>query len=303
MLGKNIYIYGLGSYSNRLTEELNKNGVEIIGYIDSYVEQGEHNGRKIFKISEIKENSIIVVGSSYYSEISNTLSKFGLIEYKDYCSGDYFITDMYARTSYSQYCEDLLIEDVLYKINFRNKGYYIDVGAYHPSRFSNTFKFYLKGWTGINIEPTPNKTFLFDLLRPNDINLNVGISSTESLKDFYVYTEGGYNTTNYELVQKRIQKHQIYYAEKKEIYFCTLQQIVDKYVGENDIHILNIDVEGHEIDVLNSYKWKKKPFIIAIEISNSDNDIISDFLESLGYQLISSSLITGIYVLEELVNN
>ncbi|WP_236263975.1 hypothetical protein, partial [Dysgonomonas sp. Marseille-P4677] len=51
----------------------------------------------------------------------------------------------YNNISFSQEGEDLVINRFL-----ENKpmGFYIDIGAHHPLRFSNTYKFYLKGWYG-----------------------------------------------------------------------------------------------------------------------------------------------------------
>ncbi len=34
-------------------------------------------------------------------------------------------------------------------------GFYVDVGAHDPFRFSNTYLFYRLGWSGINIDAAP----------------------------------------------------------------------------------------------------------------------------------------------------
>ena len=54
-------------------------------------------------------------------------------------------------------------------------GYYVEVGAYHPKLFSNTYLFYKKGWRGICIEPNPRMKALFRLARPRDLFLNFGV--------------------------------------------------------------------------------------------------------------------------------
>ena len=44
--------------------------------------------------------------------------------------------------------------------------------AHHPQRFSNTYKFYLKGWRGINIDAMPEEYGTYSgKFRPGDINL------------------------------------------------------------------------------------------------------------------------------------
>ena len=63
--------------------------------------------------------------------------------------------------SYSQEGEDLVLRRYL---EGRTSGFYVDVGAHDPKRFSNTHLFYERGWRGINIEPSPAamKNFMRD---------------------------------------------------------------------------------------------------------------------------------------------
>jgi hypothetical protein len=60
----------------------------------------------------------------------------------------------YSKKSYSQEGEDMILNRIF---EFRNSGFYIDVGAHHPMRFSNTYFFYRKGWRGINIDAMPRQ--------------------------------------------------------------------------------------------------------------------------------------------------
>ena len=54
--------------------------------------------------------------------------------------------------SYAQFLEDIQLYRALKEIK---NGFYIDVGANHPLDHSVTKLFYEKGWSGINIEPSP----------------------------------------------------------------------------------------------------------------------------------------------------
>jgi FkbM family methyltransferase len=300
-MNKDILVYGTGSYSVRVVTELENQNIKIAGYLDSNKDKLFHNGLSVYSLENLIERGtdtfFIIVGSSFYKEIANKLNSYGLIEYINYCNGNTFL---FARTSYSQYGEDLLIEDILRdQSRLKNKGFYIDIGAYHPYKYSNTHKFYLKGWRGINIEPTPNKIKLFDMFRPEDININVGISSDQSTKDFYIYNEHAFNTLDFNLVQKRIKKDNLHYSHKEQLIFHSLQHIIDTYVQTQEIDLLNIDVEGHEMDVLNSYDWNNKPYLIAIEIFNIEKSPVKLFLESKNYRLVAKSLATGIFLLEQ----
>ena len=73
-------------------------------------------------------------------------------------------------------------------LNCKPSGFYVDIGANDPQLLSNTQRFYKKGWTGINIEPNIIQYKKFIEMRPNDINLNVGIGSSNKEMDFYILT-------------------------------------------------------------------------------------------------------------------
>ena len=75
---------------------------------------------------------------------------------------DFLNWDQWKRHSYSQEGEDLVLRKIFKK---QDKGFYVDVGAHHPKRFSNTFLLYKKGWNGINIDATPGSMKLFNKFR------------------------------------------------------------------------------------------------------------------------------------------
>ena len=70
-------------------------------------------------------------------------------------------------------------EDLFINNFFKNKkkGFYIDVGCYHPIHRSNTFLLYKKGWRGINIDIHKFSIELFRYLRPEDFNYNFAVSN------------------------------------------------------------------------------------------------------------------------------
>ena len=62
------------------------------------------------------------------------------------------------RDSYSQHGEDKLVRQLLEKLNLKDL-LYVDIGANHPIKISNTYLLYRNGMRGIVIEP--NRDFLF----------------------------------------------------------------------------------------------------------------------------------------------
>src|SRR5436309_16100262 len=78
----------------------------------------------------------------------------------------------YGNLAYSQEGEDLVLRRIF---ETQAKGIYVDVGAHHPFRFSNTCLLHKRGWRGINIDAMPGSMTLFERFRPLDVNLELGV--------------------------------------------------------------------------------------------------------------------------------
>ncbi len=60
--------------------------------------------------------------------------------------------------SYGQEGEDIIL---LRLLDISKNGFYVDIGAHHPIRFSNTYALYKAGWCGLNVDATRNETGRF----------------------------------------------------------------------------------------------------------------------------------------------
>jgi FkbM family methyltransferase len=193
--------------------------------------------------------------------------------------------------------ENIILERIFCK---KKKGFYVDVGAHHPIRFSNTLNLYQRGWNGINIEPNEETIKVFNKMRPRDINLNIAISTMKNSCVYYKFKEAALNTTDINILKMR--ERQGYKCIKKiDVQTQTLSQVLSKYCKINSaIDILKIDVEGKELDVLKSNNWKKFiPEIIICEIINVDivkmlNNSVYKFLKSKNY-LLYCKLIQNVF--------
>lgn len=212
--------------------------------------------------------------------------------------------DEYANLSYSQEGEDLILNRFFDKKQY---GFFLDIGAHHPRRFSNTYIFYLKGWRGINIDALPGTKNIFDAERPEDINLEVGISELESDLTYYSFNEPALNTFD-KLEAEKKNGLQNYFIEKEiKIKTFPLSYILDKYLQPNQhIDFMTIDVEGLDLQVLKSNNWDKyKPNLILVEelrtniIGIIKSSAIYSFLTKRGYVLYFRSFNTSFYKLEE----
>lgn len=156
--------------------------------------------------------------------------------------------------SYSQDYEDIILYHVLKDIE---KIFWIDVGANDPVYISVTKFFSVRGGYGINIEPQRNFYERLVKDRPNDINLQLGISDRAG--ELTLYGDGSVATFDKKTTV----------ADKTRSYSVktrTLKSICDTYVSEKTIHFLKIDVEGWELQVLNGMDFVTyRPWIVCIE--------------------------------------
>ena len=174
---------------------------------------------------------------------------------------------LFLKKQYSKNGEDLYLKKI-----FKNKKYgnYVDIGAYHPYRLSNTYLLYKKGWDGINIDINKISIDLFNIARPKDINLNIAISNKKEKKIFY-YKKELYpmNTLNKDFGK-------LFFKSKKNIKKDFVMSHPFSYIAKKikkNVDLLNIDVEGHEYQVLRGINFKKNKFkIILIEISHFNKE-------------------------------
>ena len=175
---------------------------------------------------------------------------------------------------YSQEGEDMILSKLFAG---QKNGFYVDVGAHHPLRFSNTYLFYKKGWSGINIDAMPGSMSVFEQERPRDINLEIPVSDTNGDLTYYIFNEPALNGFSKELSMSRDGLRGEYkIVETRVLKTRALSEILDEHLPKNQtIDFLSIDVEGLDFEVLSSNNWEKyRPRVVVVEVlSNSVEDL------------------------------
>jgi FkbM family methyltransferase len=227
------------------------------------------------------------------SLIQKLAYKFGIIIKLENATA--FSENKFQNRSWSQEGEDLLL--ARFFENEKN-GFYIDVGAHHPFRFSNTYKFYKMGWRGVNIEPMENSQELFSKFRPRDEFVNCGVSSSAGVLNYYEYSETALNTFSYDRF-KFLSEKECWPIKESQIQVKTLTEILDSFpeLLNLDISFITIDVEGKDFEVLKSLDLKKySPKFILIESNNREySDEVTEYLETFNYNIIAKLYNTVIY--------
>ena len=193
---------------------------------------------------------------------------------------------------------DILIQNI-----FRNKkkGFYIDIGCQHPIRNSNTYLLYKKGWSGINVDLDQGNIDLFNSSRPSDHNVSIAVSNEVGEVDlFYFHDKSPINTIDEKTSQFQNAKVQ----SIKKVKTNTLNNIIksSNYSGKK-FDFLSIDVEGHELQVLQGLDFSMySPDVIVVEyldlsvskleiknlnIENIINSEVYKYLTSINYILVN----------------
>ena len=199
----------------------------------------------------------------------------------------------FPKKSYSIFGEDIFLDEYFRK---QKKGFYIDVGCYHPLSGSNTYLLYKRGWRGLNFDISQFSVELFKFFRKKDKNIWCGISNKKGKKKiFYRKKINMLNTLDKDMAKIHFKNG----FNTSVVEVNTLNNFLKKfYKPKIKIDLLKIDVEGEELSVLKSVNFKDyKPKIISIEIHNQkamyqDNleyfktNKIYKFLISKNYKLI-----------------
>lgn len=167
--------------------------------------------------------------------------------------------EMYSLNIHSGNGEELYLKDIFAN---KDKGIYVDVGAFHPLRVSNTLWAYQRGWRGINIDPNTDNMRFFNMLRPDDTNINCGVSDVEGEITYYKLDDGAYNTFDYQLLVRHKLIDRIVSEE-----MVPVRRLSDILKENNitEIDFLDIDVEGHEMNVLRGIDFSVEIKIILLE--------------------------------------
>jgi len=174
----------------------------------------------------------------------------------------------YSRLSFSQEGEDILL-DKLFAPDY--VGFYVDVGAHHPYRYSNTNRLYKRGWRGINVDVDVSAIELFDKARPHDFNINIAVSTKTGKVNYYQFTESALNTISKRNYKRVITSGQSKFTEEIKVKTQSLAKILAKFAKGKAIDLLNVDVEGAEMEVLRSTFFDELHHLIPIGDNRTRN--------------------------------
>jgi FkbM family methyltransferase len=202
-----------------------------------------------------------------------------------------------SRRSFAQEGEDLILARIF---GDQARGIYVDVGAHHPRRFSNTCMLYRRGWHGVNIDAAPGAMKLFRIQRPRDVNLEVGVAATDEARDFYMFNEPALNTFDAERAHS-LDKPPYRIEAVRKVPCRPLAAILrDHQIGPIDL--LTVDAEGFDDQVLATLDWEaSRPRVVLTEQFSRDLSVLlesatTSAMHARGYRVIAKTFNSVFYV-------
>lgn len=304
--GSKVILYGAGEVGRSFCEQL---------LFDQYCEVVAIATRNSFRYTSIYgvpaieptdidkyqyDALIVAVAPQNAQSVFDDIEKLGFIPKEKIVSTAYL-----AKQLQSNMPETSVIQGVFRALNI-DKPSYIDVGACHPHMASNTMPFYESGSRGINVEPDIDLKIEFDLYRPEDINLFVGVAPVPGEMKFFKSNDPYLST--FKEANKEFSKqhfHAEYDAPPRTVRVMTLNEIIDKYNNGLFPDFIDIDIEGMDAEVLRSCDFSKSsPKLICAEgsIDEFNQILLHKNCEGGGYRPYCTIPANVIYIRKDLYN-
>jgi hypothetical protein len=205
--------------------------------------------------------------------------------------------------SFAQCGEDLIINFMLDYLSLARNISYLDVGAFHPIRLSNTYLFYRNGHRGVLVEPNVAMTKQLREIRPKDVTLEAGIGITSQREaDFYVMTDPGLNTFSAEEAEQmvRTSNGQVRVREVRKMPLLDINEVMEEHFRGSPT-FLSVDTESLDLPILKSIDFERfRPTVICAETlvygSRATVPEIPEFLQGKGYVVRGQTFVNTICV-------
>lgn len=215
---------------------------------------------------------------------------------------------------YSQGGEDAIVSKTFSFLLPTVTGFYLDIGAYHPYKHSNTYILYKAGWRGMNVDPRPGTKALFDRYRKGDINIEAGVGASDAKMTYYIIDK---DSTMNSFSKDNLQRLGVFddVKETVEVPIRTLGSLLAEHPSIECIDYMNVDAEGFEIEILSGLdSISSKPKVISVEqngvltLSDVSESSTAVFLREKGYvpyakNLILKDVSTVFYIRNEIMAN
>lgn len=181
-----------------------------------------------------------------------------------------------APKTYAQNGEDAMVWDYFDR---KSAGFFVEVGANHPTRLSQTWFLEQRGWKGILVEPLPGRCRELREHRPNSAVVEAAAGAPEQSGQATLNVAAG------DAWSHLGESKEVAVVERIQVAVRTLESILEES-GAPAVDFLSIDTEGVELEVLRGLNLEKhRPALMIIEDHMESLDVFF-YLRRHGYQLI-----------------
>jgi FkbM family methyltransferase len=202
------------------------------------------------------------------------------------------------RLSYSQFGEDITAANLLRNLK---TGFYVDIGAYHPLKHSNTALLHINGWQGVTVEPEMGGARAFHRFRPHAINVRAAIHNEKDSVTLYKFRGGLSNTTMEDRAKDLRESKEV--VGEEVVPALRLNDVFERHVPEGvHVNYLSVDIEGYDTEAILAFDLAKYlPDVVCIEIHRPDMMALGDnaavgFMSRHGYQLYAINVFSLTFV-------
>tara|TARA_R100000406_G_scaffold35699_2_gene23579 strand:+ start:4143 stop:4784 length:642 start_codon:yes stop_codon:yes gene_type:complete len=158
----------------------------------------------------------------------------------------------------------------------KENGFFIELGAYDGLTQSNTAFFEkTKNWTGILIEASRDRYEECVKNRPNSKCVNTACSATDNASISFNHENG---------LMSKVVDDGVYSCDTS-----TLETILDNCEVDRNIDFLSLDVEGHELEVLEGLNLcKYRPNYMLIELWDDNEFDVKTLLYDNNYRCLGN---------------
>ena len=151
------------------------------------------------------------------------------------------------------------------------QGNYIDVGSGRPIKNSNTYDLYKQGWKGFLVDPFDLNIRISRIFRPRDTAICGIVSSSRHPIEFHFFQPYEYSSCDAATLAL-LQNHKFAKFRYTENFLPLSISSLQSKLSKD--YIISIDVEGSELDVINSLKFDD-PQLLLICIETGELGTIS----------------------------
>jgi FkbM family methyltransferase len=171
------------------------------------------------------------------------------------------------------------------------EGFFVEVGANHPTEGSQTWHLEQAGWTGVLVEPQPELAALLATARTAKVVAVACTSPRQAGRPLPLHVDGARSTLDPDRMALGARAVEVILVPTR-----TLDDVLEEAEAPVPIDLLSVDVEGHEVEVLLGLDfdgWHPRLIVVEDHVSSLRTH---RFLTGRGYRLIRRLGNNGWYV-------